>query len=99
MPRTQGFSPARMRGSEGLRYEHVKSAAAPGRGQAVPQVALPTAALVALAMWIYIFVSAPAAGIVFSAAFRAVAVGAYAVFEKKNGRSSFEERPSRILNS
>ncbi len=43
----------------------------------------PLPALVSLAMWLYIFVSAPAAGIVFSAAFLAVAVGAYFVFEKK----------------
>jgi hypothetical protein len=34
-------------------------------------------------MWIYIFLSAPLAGIVFSVAFLAVAVGAFAIFEKR----------------
>jgi amino acid transporter len=43
----------------------------------------PLPALVSLAMWLYIFVSAPTAGILFSVAFLAVAVGAYLVFEKK----------------
>jgi amino acid transporter len=43
----------------------------------------PLPALVSLTMWLYIFVSAPAAGIVFSVAFLAVAVAAYFVFEKK----------------
>jgi hypothetical protein len=43
----------------------------------------PLPALVSLAMWIYIFLSAPLAGIVFSVAFLAVAVGAFALFEKR----------------
>lgn len=43
----------------------------------------PLPALVSLAMWIYIFLAAPVAGVVFSVAFLAVAVGAYVVFEKK----------------
>ena len=63
-----------------------------------------SAALVSLAMWIYIFVSAPAAGIVFSAAFLAVAVGADVAFDKKtaaplskSGRHEFSI--PNILNS
>jgi len=40
----------------------------------------PLPALISLAMWIYIFLSAPLAGIVFSVAFLAVAVGAFALF-------------------
>jgi amino acid transporter len=43
----------------------------------------PLPALISLAMWLYIFVSAPTAGIVFSVAFLAVAVAAYFVFKKK----------------
>lgn len=46
----------------------------------------PLPALISLAMWIYIFLSAPAAGMLFSAAFSTAAVAAYIVFEKKNGR-------------
>ena len=46
----------------------------------------PLPALVSLAMWVYIFLSAPAAGMLFSAAFLAAAVTAYFVFETKNGR-------------
>jgi len=42
----------------------------------------PLPALVSLAMWLYIFASAPAAGIVFSVAFLAVAVGAFFIFER-----------------
>jgi amino acid transporter len=42
----------------------------------------PLPALVSLAMWIYIFLSAPLAGIVFSVSFLATAVGAFAVFAK-----------------
>jgi amino acid transporter len=42
----------------------------------------PLPALVSLAMWLYIFASAPAAGIVFSVAFLALAVGAYFIFER-----------------
>ncbi len=46
----------------------------------------PLPALISLAMWIYIFLSAPLAGIVFSVAFLAVAVGAFALFEKRRTR-------------
>lgn len=42
----------------------------------------PLPALVSLAMWLYIFVSAPTAGIVFSVAFLAVAVAAYFIFRR-----------------
>jgi len=42
----------------------------------------PMPALVSLAMWIYIFVTAPIAGIVFSVAFFTSAIGAYAVFRR-----------------
>jgi amino acid transporter len=48
----------------------------------------PVPALVSLAMWIYIFLSAPLAGIVFSAAFLALAVGAYFPFAQSNRVSS-----------
>jgi len=43
----------------------------------------PMPALVSLAMWLYIFVSAPAAGIVFSVAFLGVAVAAYFIFQRR----------------
>ena len=43
----------------------------------------PLPALVSLAMWLYIFASAPAAGIVFSVAFFAVAVAAYFIFQRR----------------
>ena len=43
----------------------------------------PLPALVSLAMWLYIFASAPAAGVVFSVAFLAVAVGAYFIFRRR----------------
>jgi len=43
----------------------------------------PLPALVSLAMWSYIFVSAPRAGILFSVAFLATAVGAYVLFERR----------------
>jgi amino acid transporter len=43
----------------------------------------PLPALVSLAMWIYIFLSAPLAGIVFSVAFLGVAVGAFALFDRR----------------
>lgn len=46
----------------------------------------PLPALVSLTMWIAIFLSAPPAGMLFSAAFLAAAVAAYVVFERKNGR-------------
>jgi amino acid transporter len=42
----------------------------------------PLPALVSLAMWIYIFLSAPPAGIIFSVAFLALAVAAYAIFAR-----------------
>ena len=42
----------------------------------------PLPALVSLAMWIYIFLSAPLAGILFSVAFFAAAVAAYLLFER-----------------
>jgi hypothetical protein len=42
----------------------------------------PLPALVSLAMWTYIFLSAPLAGILFSIAFLALAVVAYAVFSR-----------------
>ena len=47
----------------------------------------PLPALVSLAMWIYIFLSAPVAGIVFSVAFLAVAVGAFALFARRSANS------------
>jgi amino acid transporter len=40
----------------------------------------PVPAIVSLAMWLYIFATAPLAGILFSAAFLAAAIGAYAIF-------------------
>jgi amino acid transporter len=43
----------------------------------------PLPALVSLAMWLYIFVSAPTAGIVFSVAFLAVAVAAFFIFQRR----------------
>lgn len=43
----------------------------------------PLPALVSLAMWIYIFLSAPAAGVLFSVAFLAAAVAAYAFFDRR----------------
>jgi amino acid transporter len=43
----------------------------------------PLPALISLAMWLYIFVSAPVAGIVFSVAFLATAVGAYFIFQRR----------------
>ena len=42
----------------------------------------PLPAIVSLTMWIYIFLSAPRAGMLFSAAFLAAAVVAYALFER-----------------
>jgi amino acid transporter len=48
----------------------------------------PLPALVSLAMWIYIFLSAPRAGMLFSAAFLATAVAAYALFERVSGASA-----------
>jgi amino acid transporter len=43
----------------------------------------PLPALVSLGMWIYIFVSSPTAGIVFSVAFLAAAVVAYVIFQRR----------------
>jgi hypothetical protein len=43
----------------------------------------PLPALISLAMWLYIFVSAPAAGIIFSVAFLALAVAAYFIFQRR----------------
>jgi amino acid transporter len=42
----------------------------------------PLPALISLAMWIYIFVSAPTAGVLFSVAFFAAAVAAYFLFDR-----------------
>ena len=42
----------------------------------------PLPALISLGMWIYIFLSAPTAGIVFSVAFLALAVAAYVIFAR-----------------
>ena len=47
----------------------------------------PLPALVSLAMWIAIFASASAAGIAFSAAFLALAVGAFAIFNRGTAAS------------
>jgi amino acid transporter len=43
----------------------------------------PFPALVALGLWMYVFLSAPAAGILFAVAFVATGVAAYFVFERK----------------
>jgi amino acid transporter len=48
----------------------------------------PLPALVSLAMWIYIFLSAPAAGIAFSTAFLALAVAAYFLFDRTTAASA-----------
>jgi hypothetical protein len=42
----------------------------------------PVPALVSLALWIYVFLSAPLAGIAFSFAFLALAIAAYVVFDR-----------------
>jgi len=47
----------------------------------------PLPALISLAMWIYIFVSAPTAGVLFSVAFLATAVAAYALFDRTTSSS------------
>jgi membrane protein implicated in regulation of membrane protease activity len=44
----------------------------------------PAPAIVSLAMWIYIFVTAPPAGILFSIGFLIAAIVAYAIFRAKN---------------
>jgi len=46
----------------------------------------PVPALVSLAMWLYIFLTAPLAGILFTMAFLAVAVGAFAIFDARERR-------------
>jgi hypothetical protein len=43
----------------------------------------PLPALVSLAMWLWIFISAPLAGMIFSMAFLATAVAAYFVFDRR----------------
>ena len=48
----------------------------------------PVPALVSLGMWIYIFLSAPFAGIVFSFAFLALAVAAYVFFDRASAAAS-----------
>ena len=48
----------------------------------------PLPALVSLAMWIYIYVSAPTGGKLFSAAFLALAVGAFAIFDRATAVAS-----------
>jgi amino acid transporter len=45
----------------------------------------PLPALISLAMWIYIFLAAPLAGITFSVAFLALAATAYFVFDRSRG--------------
>jgi amino acid transporter len=47
----------------------------------------PLPALVSLALWIYVFASAPWQGMLFSAAFLAVAVGAFAIFNRARAAS------------
>ena len=42
----------------------------------------PLPAIVSLVMWLYIFATAPLAGILFSAAFLVAALAAYAVFQR-----------------
>ena len=44
----------------------------------------PVPALVALALWVYVFVSAPASGKIFAAGFTAAGIAAYVVFEKRS---------------
>jgi amino acid transporter len=61
----------------------------------------PVPALVSLAMWLYIFVSSPTDGIVFSVAFLATAITAYFIFQKKTaapraGGRPFEGRTSNF---
>ncbi len=48
----------------------------------------PLPALISLALWIYVFASAPIEGMLFSAAFLAVAVGAFAIFNRSTAASS-----------
>ena len=43
----------------------------------------PVPALVSLALWIYVFASAPLGGMIFSAAFLLLAIAAYAIFERR----------------
>src|SRR4029077_13209502 len=48
----------------------------------------PLPALVSLALWLYVFFSAPLGGMLFSAAFLAVAVGAFAIFNRSSAAPS-----------
>ena len=43
----------------------------------------PVPALVSLALWIYVFASAPLGGMIFSAAFLVLAVATYMLFERR----------------
>jgi amino acid transporter len=54
----------------------------------------PLPALVSLAMWIYIFVTAPLAGILFAIGFLAVAIAAYAIFRTAVQMQVFRAKPS-----
>ena len=54
----------------------------------------PLPALVSLTMWIYIFVTAPLAGILFAIGFLAVAIAAYFVFAAR-GRGGHESTKAR----
>jgi len=42
----------------------------------------PLPALISLALWLYVFFSAPLGGMLFSAAFLVMAVGAFAIFNR-----------------
>ena len=55
----------------------------------------PAPALISLAMWLWIFVSAPLAGMIFSSAFLATAVAAYFVFDRMR---TAEPRTHEITN-
>jgi amino acid transporter len=48
----------------------------------------PLPALISLGMWLYIFVSSPLPGVVFSVAFLAVAVAAYFIFRRRRNSST-----------
>jgi amino acid transporter len=48
----------------------------------------PVPALVSLTLWIYVFLSAPLAGIAFSFAFLALAIAAYLVFDRASAAAS-----------
>jgi len=51
----------------------------------------PIPAIIALALWIYVFVSAPIDGIVFALGFVAAGVGAYALFQRRLLRRRHED--------